>query len=68
MIFGIMIIGLVIVYLRYRLVQELCRDWDLTLTRLNWLSFACGVLAAFGLSVVANFQVVFKHVLKMIIF
>jgi hypothetical protein len=49
-------LSLLIVHLRYSLIAELNRSYDLTLKFFNKLSFYMGALGACGMFVVANFQ------------
>uniref|UniRef100_A0A914ZEG8 DNA damage-regulated autophagy modulator protein 1 n=1 Tax=Parascaris univalens TaxID=6257 RepID=A0A914ZEG8_PARUN len=49
-------LSMLIIYLRYSLVSELNRSADLCLKRVNELSLVAGLLGAFGMFLVANFQ------------
>jgi len=50
-------LGVIIIYLRYRLVKELNRGSDLVLNRLNLAALIFGCMSAFGMTIVANFQI-----------
>lgn len=45
------------IYVRYKLVESLGGHEDPKLRRLNKVGLVLGVITAFGLSLVANFQV-----------
>ena len=50
--------ALITMYARYRLVDELNRDADHHITRLNNTALGMAIATCAGLSVVANFQVI----------
>jgi len=50
-------LGIIIMYIRYRLVKELNRASDVALDRLNLAAFLVGCASSSGMAIVANFQI-----------
>jgi len=59
-------LGIIIVYLRYRLVKELNRASDLSLDRLNIVALIVGCISSGGMSVVGNFQITAVFIVHLI--
>ncbi|PAV75476.1 hypothetical protein WR25_16229 [Diploscapter pachys] len=49
-------LSMLVIYIRYQLIESLIRDSDQQISNLNFVSLILGLLGGFGMMVVANFQ------------